>query len=310
MGIPQTDNITPFLVHDDENNSDSATLSLYVKQKHRDALLETLYMQKNLLHSDLAKHLNISASGLNAVLKKINDVADPPVKSTKVGKYKYYNLTAAGRRFVEEMVIPPEQRFDMEHMREVWNIFQSQTGAAWEERFNSLFYLVGKSAEEMDDKVESAFCEFISCFLSFYRVNSKAAAAFVEELITSISIRENILIYAENKYGADKNLMVLNSILNQDDVKAYSLLDELFELSIKKNELLLPEKYGVTDTNVFMNAINELKATVLHSLVAGEEKDILRETWINQGMERQLAFYAAEKYRSLVLEIGNRYKKG
>lgn len=81
---------------------------------------------------------------------------------------------------------------------------------------------------------ESAFCEFISCFLNFYRVNSKAATAFVEELITSVSIRENILIYAKNKFGADKNLMVLNSILNQDDVKAYSLLDELFELSIKK----------------------------------------------------------------------------
>lgn len=66
----------------------------------------------------------------------------------------------------------------------------------------------------------------------------------------------------------------------------------------------------MTDTNVFMNAINELKSTVLHSLVAGEEKDVLRETWIRQGIERQLAFYAAEKYRSLVLEIGNRYREG
>lgn len=312
MGIPQKekDNITPFLVHSDGNDNNLPDTSPYVKQKHRDALLETLYVQKNILHTDLAKRLDISVSGLNAVLKKINDVADPPVEATKVGKYKYYNLTVTGRRFVEEVLMPPEQRLGLEHMRKVWNIFQSQAGTEWEECFNSLFYLAGKPADEMDDATESAFCEFVNCFLAFYRVHARAAVVFIEELTTSTVVRQRILTYAESKSGTSGNLMVLSSLLSQDDAKAYGLLDELFELSIKKNELLSPEKYGVTDTGAFVSVIQEIKSAVLHAIVAGEEKDILRTEWIEQGMERPLAFYAAEKYRILVLEIGNRYKEG
>lgn len=310
MGIPQKDNITPFLVHSDGNDDNSADMSLYVKQKHRDALLRILYAKKNISHADLAKQLDISASGLHAVFKKINDVDEPLVKPTKVGKYKYYNLTIAGRRFVEGVLMPPEQRLGLEHMREVWDIFQSQAGPRWEERFNSLFYLAGKPAEEMDDEIESAFCEFINSFLTFYKENSKAAAAFIEELISSAAIRQSILTYVESKFGTSESFTVLNGILSQDDAKAYGLLDELFELSIKKNELLSPEKYDVADTNAFIGAIQEIKSAVLHAIVADEEKDILRAEWIKQGMERQLAFYAAEKYRILVLEIGNRYKEG
>lgn len=309
MGIPQKeiDNITSFGAYSIGNESDSSGISLYVRQKHRDALLKVLYVRKSILHVALAKELKISASGLNAVIKKINDVKDPPIKPIKVGKYKYYSLTVSGRRFVEEVLMPPEQRLSMEHMREVWDIFRNKAGTAGEEHFNSLFYLAGKSAEEIDGEIESVFCEFINCFLSFYKKDIETATAFVKELITSASVRENILTYAESKLGTSQNLIILNSILSLDDEKAYSLLDDLYELSIKKNEQLKPENYDVTDTDAFVNAIQTIKCTVLHAIVAGEKKDILREMWIKEGMERQLAYYAAEKYRMLLVEIGSRY---
>lgn len=312
MGIPQKKecSVVPIRIHNDKNGDDQADMDLYAKQKHRNSLLLALYAQKNISHANLAGQLDISASGLNAVLKKINDVEEPLVKYTKIGKFKYYNLTTIGRRFVEEVIMPPEERVDLEHMREIWDIFQSLVEPTWEEYFSNFPFGDEKIADSIDNEIESVFCEFVNVFLLFYKKNPTAATAFIEELITSVTVRQSILAYAEKKTGTKDIYTVLNDILSQDDVKAYSFLDDLFDLSIKGNERLSSAKYNVTDEKKFMNMIQEIKSEILHAIVVGEKKDFFRDNWIKEGINRQLAFYAAEKYRVLVLDIVNRHKEG
>ena len=311
----ETEKITPFLVYGGENeavinDNNIAGDFVYVRQKHRDALLRILYEHKNVSHAELAEKLKISASGLNAVIKKLNDVEEKTVKYTKIGKYKYYNLTEAGRSFVENVLMLSREKERENHLKEVWDIYQDMTGDLWEESFMRLFETVGKTAEEAENEIEAAFCEFIHSFVAFYNEAPESGTEFIEELIQSDSIRQKIIAYAVSMSGGGESLMVLNNILYKDSAMAYIFLDDLFELALEKNELLLANNYHINDIKAFGNMIREIESTVLHALVMDEEKEYLHSKWMQQGLEQQLAFYAAEKYRVLKLKLRNRYAKG
>lgn len=71
-----------------------------VRSKYCEPILNILEEEDNIYHGDLAEKLNLSASGLNAVVKKMQEVTIPLLKIDEIGKYKIYSLSDEVRRYV------------------------------------------------------------------------------------------------------------------------------------------------------------------------------------------------------------------
>ena len=297
-------NVTPFFSYSAQNDifeENGLALESIVtsRQKHKDKLLTILYERKYCSHTELAERLNISASGLNATIKKVNEVDNPPIKFTKTGKFKYYSLTQAGLTYVENVLLVSLDRKSTDHLREVWRILQDKAGDLWEVRFRELFSVLGKTAEDAEDEEEAAFLEFMDSFAAFYDADSREAASFIEELTGSSWIRYNVLAYAAKTTGDNNKLAGLNHLLRKNCVMAYRLLDDLFDAAISLDEPLLMKKYELRDATAFREMVREIESDILHALMTNADKSALSSKWIHYGMDQQMAYYAAEKYRVL-----------
>lgn len=73
-----------------------------IPTKYTDRILEYLYENGNSYHGDLARAdgIELSDSGLTAVIKKIEDCEIPVIVNSKEGKFKVYGLTDAGKKYI------------------------------------------------------------------------------------------------------------------------------------------------------------------------------------------------------------------
>ncbi len=74
---------------------------LQVRSKYCDPILKLLFQEKELYHGDLADNLNLSPSGLNAIIKKMMEQEPPLIEMTQIGKYTIYSLADRVRRYME-----------------------------------------------------------------------------------------------------------------------------------------------------------------------------------------------------------------
>lgn len=75
-----------------------------LQTKYTDKILLYLYKEGKCYHRDLAANpdIQLSSSGLTAVIKKICACSIPLIETIKTGKFKIYYLTEAGKLYVKE----------------------------------------------------------------------------------------------------------------------------------------------------------------------------------------------------------------
>lgn len=78
-----------------------------IPTKYTDRILLCLYQNEKSYHGDLAKAdaVQLTNSGLTAVMKKIESCRIPVVRVLKEGKYKIYSLTREGKHYVENNLL-------------------------------------------------------------------------------------------------------------------------------------------------------------------------------------------------------------
>lgn len=74
---------------------------LQVRSKYCEPILEFLFQEGELYHGDLADKMNMSPSGLNAIIKKMMECNPPIIIMTQVGKFTIYSLTDEMKRYME-----------------------------------------------------------------------------------------------------------------------------------------------------------------------------------------------------------------
>ncbi len=71
-----------------------------IRTKYRDKVLSVLVKSGTLLHKDLASAVGVSASGLTAIIKQMNETAVKMVHIEEVSKFKLYSVTPAAYQYV------------------------------------------------------------------------------------------------------------------------------------------------------------------------------------------------------------------
>lgn len=127
---------------------------LQVRSKYSEPILELLFREGELYHGDLADKLNLSPSGLNAIIKKMMEGTKPIIDMMQIGKYKIYTLPDAVRRYMERKIQPEETQETTDKVYEgnsvlVLQHFVEKAGKNWRDVLNTL--LQGKYAEDEED---------------------------------------------------------------------------------------------------------------------------------------------------------------
>ena len=73
---------------------------IQTRSKYCEPVLELLANEGELYHGDLAEKLNLSPSGLNAIIKKMQETEIPIINTTQIGKYKIYSLPDDVREYM------------------------------------------------------------------------------------------------------------------------------------------------------------------------------------------------------------------
>jgi hypothetical protein len=85
----------------------------HVHTKYRDKILSVLVKRGTMLHGDLASALEVSASGLTAIIKKMNETSVQLIHVEEVSKFKLYSATPAAYSYIVKN--NPELRIEVEH---------------------------------------------------------------------------------------------------------------------------------------------------------------------------------------------------
>ena len=74
---------------------------LQVRSKYCEPILKLLFQEEELYQGDLAVKLELSPSGLSAIIKKMMEQKPPIIEMTQFGKYTIYTLPDRVRRYME-----------------------------------------------------------------------------------------------------------------------------------------------------------------------------------------------------------------
>lgn len=73
-----------------------------IRSKYCEPILELLAQEGELYHGDLAEKLDMSPSGLNVIIKKMQECDPPIIEILQIGKYKIYTLPPAVKEYMED----------------------------------------------------------------------------------------------------------------------------------------------------------------------------------------------------------------
>lgn len=86
-----------------------------ISTKYKDEILSVLAKRGTMLHGDLAGALGVSASGLNAIIKRMNATPVKLINVEEVSKYKLYSITPIAYKYITER--KPELTIQIETRR-------------------------------------------------------------------------------------------------------------------------------------------------------------------------------------------------
>ena len=141
-----------------------------IRSKYCEPILELLAREGELYHGDLSEKLNMSPSGLNVIIKKMQECDPPIIEILQIGKYKIYTLPPSVKEYMEsrreagggrggsaekteETVVDEEQNvlLSLQH-------FADKAGAQWKDMLN---LLLQDRAYEADAGIRSQFAKLM-----------------------------------------------------------------------------------------------------------------------------------------------------
>lgn len=167
-----------------------------VRSKYGEKILYILKSERSMYHGDLAAKLEISPSGLNAIIKKMTEGEIPLVRVEQVGKFKKYSLPDEVRQYMENE--NPEQQ-GTGTSRKVCGAglflpvqrFVEAAGESWREILNLL--LCGEEAGISQDVIK-VFGELIKQMEELYVTESP------ELRLLRKFIKNEVLLYLLDEY--------------------------------------------------------------------------------------------------------------
>lgn len=131
-----------------------------VRSKYTEKILGTLEKEGNLYHGDLADKLSLSASGLNAIIRKMQE-PEILIKIDEIGKYKIYSLSDDMKKYYclkNENILHLRKHSNRHGLFLPLQHFAQAAGKDWMDALNVC--LTGEDTEESAE-VKDAFSVLI-----------------------------------------------------------------------------------------------------------------------------------------------------
>lgn len=297
------------------SGNDGVEAIAQIRQKYRDPLLMEIYESGRIIHAGLANRLSVSVSGLNAIIKKMNEVPIKPIRETKAGKFKFYTLTGDGKKYVESTLLPSviSNRRDSEEVHNLFLLlamYKDQHQDAWCKNLKIFLEKESESADTADDVNKSDEYELLQAFGQFYHRENSKAGKLLELSVADKELRQCIVLYFNNKYiNNDCVWSVLNQWEQQDTFEVYKMIDELFRSIDEEGRIVEKSMFCLTDIDLYFDVVlNKIQADILQAAFRQWSKDRILSTWLETDMEKHLALYLAEKYQTLFERLQQKMK--
>lgn len=193
-----------------------------IRSKYCEPILELLAKEGELYHGDLAEKLNIAPSGLNVIIKKMQESEPPIIEVTQIGKYKIYTLPIE----IKDYMLDREAKKNaldagngtLQPRKECDNVllsvqyFVEKAGTKWRELLN---LMLQGDEDGVDLEVQKAFKLLMECI--------ENAAKYKEDQIEELNrfLNNDVLIYLVQKYleELDECEMILAEIEKRENGK-------------------------------------------------------------------------------------------
>lgn len=167
-----------------------------IRSKYGEKILKKLWENRMMYHGDLATQLSLSPSGLNAIIKKMEQVTPSLVHIEQVGKFKKYSLSDEMQEYMDHAYSSqPERGEQLESETPGLFIpiqrFVEGAGAGWREVFNLL--LCGEDAGTSQE-IQNDFDCLIRQLEQLYKNNRQGL------LQLQHFIGNEVLIYLMDEY--------------------------------------------------------------------------------------------------------------
>lgn len=292
---------------DGASENKAVALISQIKQKYRDSVLLEIYENDRILHAELANRISISASGLNAVIKKMNDGPVKTIREIKAGKFKFYALTKEGIGYVETMILPSlivsgQDAEEVHNLLHLLALYKDKNPDVWIERLEKISEEEYVEPENDEDTVSALGYELLKAFGQFYRREADKAQKLIELSIPNKELQQKLMFSFEEKY--DKGNVTPWEMLNQweqmDCLGVYCMLDDLFISIADEKYVMQKSSYQFPNVGAgFEAAMDKIKADVLHAIFCQWPKGKLIELLLEEKLNVHLAVYIAEKFRTL-----------
>lgn len=198
-------------------NDDSLIRSqiIQTRSKYCEPVLELLASEGELYHGDLADKLDLSPSGLNAIIKKMQETEIPIIKTTQIGKYKIYSLPENVRDYIlkKGRTDGPEEEPEVNEMhqperdKKIPDIFlclqhfAELAGKDWKDDLNLLFRGM---EERYSAEIREAFGVFADALQVIYQedqekiedlrriLHNDVLAFFMEDYMKNYDLRKEL----------------------------------------------------------------------------------------------------------------------
>ncbi|MCI9465029.1 MAG: hypothetical protein HFI48_14280 [Lachnospiraceae bacterium] len=291
-----------------ESSENKAVASISrIKQKYRDSVLLEIYESDRILHAELANRISVSASGLNAVIKKMNDGAVKTIREIKAGKFKFYTLTKESVEYIEMMILPllivsGQDAEEVHNLLHLLALYKDKNPEIWINRLAELSEEEYVELENDEDTGSALGCELLKAFSQFYRRETDKALKLLELGIPNKEVQQKLILCFQEKYdkGNTSPWVILNEWEQQDCLGVYSMLDDLFISIADEQYIMKKSSYQFQNVGAgFEIVMDKIKADVLHAMFCQWPKSKLIGLWLEEKLDVHLAVYIAEKFRTL-----------
>lgn len=276
------------------SNEDCETI-VNLKQKYKNSVLLEIYQSKPVLHSVLANRMQVSPSGLNAVIKRLNDVVDVPIIMDKRGKFTYYILSEIGSLYVEEYILPLFMECDkdkqvFENIHGLLNVFKDKHQTRWQEQI--LHIVMDESI--IDDEGRGFIDE-----LSYYCIREEEKVyELLKLLIPDRECYQPIMNYLKeaSKLELKSAVEILNLWAKKNTKTVYLLLNAVFAGLHKDNEYPDCSDYNLRYVEQYMPRVCDwILAKTLKGIMQNYTEEEMAEYFYSRGLDEHLAWFVAEK---------------
>lgn len=268
-----------------------------IKQKHKDVLLRKVYDKEGISHSELAEEIGVSPSGLNAIVKKINEDLEPenqPLKSKKVNKFRYYSLTEIGKKYVEENLFTEEGKEYKEEIRELWRLFCGRLRQEWKEKTRELLrqYI---NLQKAEDENQVLFFSIMDLLINYWKKQPEDVAILLKDLISDKELRSKVENVVVNRVDECNKMMPLIQAQGADEEMAYHMIDDIFEEICNSEKDIEIKNEDFRNVKAYRTMVQKIEADILYVIMHFKDREYVRKMWLDCGLDKALAYYMAEK---------------